>query len=178
MRKFENKFSIEEVKTNLQSMKEVKAISKYLRVSPRKLRMRARAVTNLTVQNALTFLQYENSKSAEFLYDTIKSAASNATNNFNLDFETLIVKNVQINSGPVLKRTQARARGRSDRITKPTSHILVVVSGDVFSEAAKEKFEKKSKVKNKELKENSESKKSKLAKEKKSKLVKSNKEER
>ncbi len=130
-------------------MKEVKAISKYLRVSARKLRMRARSVINLTVQNALMFLQYENSKSAEFLYDTIKSAASNATNNFNLDFNTLVVKNVQVNEGPVLKRTQARARGRSDRITKPTSHIFVLVEGDVFSGEIKKEAKTKNILKKK-----------------------------
>ncbi len=107
---------------------EVKAVTKYVRISPQKVRMLADAVKGKPVEKALQILRFMPQKGAGIVEKTIRSAAANADNNMNLDVDLLVVKNLIVDRGPMLKRYRARARGRGTRILKRTSHITVVLA--------------------------------------------------
>lgn len=106
---------------------EVKAITKYARISPFKLRLPIAQVKGKSAEQALTILKFMPLKSAKIMYKTLQSAVSNAEHNNELDVDKLIVKNVIVDHGPSLKRFRARARGRASRILKRTSHLTVIV---------------------------------------------------
>jgi large subunit ribosomal protein L22 len=106
---------------------EVKAITRYVRISPLKVRLVMDVVRGLPVDKALATLRYMPQKAAREVARTIQSAAANAENNFDLDREALVVKRLFADQGPVLKRFMPRARGMANRIRKPTTHITVIV---------------------------------------------------
>ena len=114
------------------STSEVKASLKYVRVSPFKLRKVVNEIRNLDVNLALNKLYLMNQKSARIVYKLLYSCMSNATNNFNLDKDQLLISKVFVNEGPKMKRYQPRARGRMFQILKPTSHldIFLVTKGE------------------------------------------------
>lgn len=107
---------------------EVKAVTKYVRISPTKVRIIVDAVKGKPVEAALDKLQFMPQKSAGIVAKVIRSAAANADQNTNIDVDSLIVENIQADQGPTLKRFRARARGRGTRILKRTSHITVTLS--------------------------------------------------
>jgi len=107
---------------------EVKAISRYVRISPQKVRMIAGAIKGKPVETALGILTFMPQKSAGIVEKIVRSAASNADHNHGLDVDSLIVDNLIVDQGPTLKRFRARARGRGARILKKTSHITVVLA--------------------------------------------------
>src|SRR3712207_7478368 len=74
---------------------------------------------------ALDILEFTNKKAARVIQKTLASAIANATNNFKMDEDKLVVSTIMINEGPVLKRIMPRAMGRADIIRKPTAHIIV-----------------------------------------------------
>ncbi|NJN15966.1 MAG: 50S ribosomal protein L22 [Oscillochloris sp.] len=106
---------------------EVKAVTRYVRISPLKVRLVMDVVRGMPVDRALGTLRYMPQKAAREVARTIKSAAANAEHNFDLDPDALIVKRIYADQGPVLKRFMPRARGMANRIRKPTTHITVVV---------------------------------------------------
>lgn len=106
---------------------EVKAVTKYVRVQPRKVRIIADEVRGKNAEHVASMLRYHTSKSAKALRKTLISAMANAAENNNLAPETLKIATIMIDAGPVLKRMRARAQGRGNRILKKTSHITVVV---------------------------------------------------
>src|SRR3954471_22192606 len=106
---------------------EVKAIAKYVRVQPRKVRIIADEVRGKNAEHAAALLRYHTSKSARALRKVLISAMANAQENNNLAVETLKIAAITVDEGPRLKRMQARAMGRGNRIIKKTSHITVVV---------------------------------------------------
>ena len=106
---------------------QAKAITKFVRISPTKVRPVMDLVRGKSVERALAILQYMPHKAAREIARTIKSAAANAENNFDMDTEALVVKTIYADAGPTLKRFMPRARGRADRIDKRTSHITVIV---------------------------------------------------
>lgn len=106
---------------------EVKAITRYVRVQPRKVRIVADEVRGMTAISAAHKLRFHKSKGAQMLRKTLISAMANAAENFNLAPEALKIAAITIDEGPRLKRMQARAMGRGNRIIKKTSHITVVV---------------------------------------------------
>ncbi|MEI7770779.1 MAG: 50S ribosomal protein L22 [Chloroflexales bacterium] len=106
---------------------EVKAVTRYVRISPLKVRLVMDVVRGMTVDRALSTLQYMPQKAAREVFRTVKSAAANAENNFDLDPSALVVKKIFADQGPVLKRFMPRARGMANRIRKPTTHITVIV---------------------------------------------------
>jgi len=79
------------------------------------------------VQRALAILEYMPHKAAREISRTIKSAAANAENNFDMEPADLVVKTIFADEGPALKRFMPRARGSMNRIRKRTSHITVIV---------------------------------------------------
>lgn len=107
---------------------EAKAITRYVRLSPRKARLVADLVRGKSALEALDILEFTNKKAARFIKKTLASAIANATNNFNMNEENLVVSTIMINDGPALKRVMPRAMGRADIIRKPTAHIIVAVS--------------------------------------------------
>lgn len=106
---------------------EVTATTKYLRISPFKLRLPIDKVKGMKVEKALIVLKFMPIKAAEMIYKTLKSAISNADNNNELDVDSLIIKNIIVNQGPSSKKFRPRARGRATRILKRTSHLTIVV---------------------------------------------------
>lgn len=107
---------------------EARATTKYVRLSPQKARLVADLVRGKSALEALDTLQFANKKAAVVIKKTLASAIANATNNFDMDEEKLVVSTIMINQGPVLKRIMPRAMGRADIIRKPTAHIVVAVS--------------------------------------------------
>ncbi|MDP9372266.1 MAG: 50S ribosomal protein L22, partial [Chloroflexota bacterium] len=106
---------------------EVRAVAKYLRVSPRKARLVCDAVRGKDVREAMAILRFLPQKSADMIAKVVKSATANAENNYDLDPEMLYVKRIYADDAPQLKRGSPRARGRYNRIIKRSSHITVIV---------------------------------------------------
>jgi large subunit ribosomal protein L22 len=107
---------------------EVRAVSKYLRVSPHKARLVADLVRGKNVGDALTILKYSPKKSGRLINKTLRSAVANAENRKTMDVDNLFIKSITIDEGPRLKRFRPRAMGRATRILKGSSHITVVLS--------------------------------------------------
>ncbi len=106
---------------------EVSATLKFVRHSPKKVRLVVDAVRGKKVDDALAILKYMPQHSAKDVAAVLKSARANAENNLLMTPEDLYVKSIVADEGPRLKRIQARARGRADRVVKRMSHITVVV---------------------------------------------------
>lgn len=101
---------------------------KYIRISPQKIRVVAKAVKNLTPSEALTQLSFINSKAAAALKKALQQALANATNNSQLPINQLRFSSIEINEGPTFKRWRAVSRGRAHSIFKRTSHIKINLS--------------------------------------------------
>lgn len=106
---------------------QVRAVSKWVRVSPDRARLVARKIQGQSVDDALLEAQFTRSKAARIIFKTLESAIANAEHNYDLDVDRLVVAECRVDQGPVLKRMKPRARGRADIIRRPTSHITVVV---------------------------------------------------
>ena len=109
-------------------MKEVKAIHKYAKISPFKVRLIADQIRYKSVEEALNILSFSNKKAAVLVKKVLSSAISNAEHNDGLDIDELKVSSVFVNEGSTMKRIRPRAKGRANRILKRTSHISVGVS--------------------------------------------------
>ncbi len=107
---------------------EVKASTKFARISPFKLRLPISEVKGKSAEQALTILKFMPLKAAGIIHKTLESAVANAAHNNELDVDKLVVKNVIVDQGPSLKRFRARARGRASKILKRTSHLTVIVA--------------------------------------------------
>ena len=107
---------------------EVRAVARYVRISPRKIRILAGAVKNKPVEEALEMLRFMPQKGAAIIAKVLRSAAANANEQSQLDVDDLIVSNVLSDCGPILKRFKARARGRGTRILKRSSHVTVILT--------------------------------------------------
>jgi large subunit ribosomal protein L22 len=106
---------------------EKKAVAKYIRISPQKARLVADLVRGKDVDSAITTLKFMPKKAARILRKVIESAVANAIQTETIDADTLYIKKILIDGGPMLKRFRPRAMGRATRILKRTSHITVVV---------------------------------------------------
>ena len=106
---------------------DVKASGKYMRISAQKVRRIVGAVKGKPVEYGLSTLKFMPQKSARLVEKILRSAVANADNLGNLDVDALVIKNVIVDEGPTAKRFRPRARGRSTRILKRTSHITVIV---------------------------------------------------
>lgn len=104
------------------------AISKYVRVSPRKARLAAGLIRGLSVAGAATQLTFCNMKGGRLLLKTLDSAVANAESQLDAKRENLKVKEVRVDEGPRLKRSKPKNRGGQHAILKRTSHLTVIVS--------------------------------------------------
>ena len=107
---------------------EVKAVSKYVRISPRKVHIMIDAVKGKPVEAALEILKFMPQKAAYIVEKITRSAVSNADQHPDIDVDSLVIRNIIADQGPTLKRFKARARGRGTRILKRTSHITVILA--------------------------------------------------
>ncbi len=107
---------------------DVRAVHKWVRRSPMKVRRYCRLVQGKPVKEAIELLELETSPSAFEVLRAIKSAVANAENNYALDADDLYVKKCVADDAMRLKRIWPRGRGRADIILRRTCHITVVVS--------------------------------------------------
>jgi len=105
----------------------VSAVLKNARLSAQKCRLVADQVRGLPVDAALNILTFSPKKGAVLLKKVLESAIANAEHNEGADIDTLKVTTVYVDKGPSLKRFTARAKGRGNRIIKPTCHIYLTV---------------------------------------------------
>ena len=112
---------------------QVSAKLKYARISPQKCRLVADLVRGKPVGLALSTLKFTPKKGAKLVHKVLESAIANAENNLSADVDELKVQSITVDAAPLLKRFQARAKGRGNRIVKRNSHIIVTV-GDGKSE--------------------------------------------
>ncbi|WP_457630194.1 50S ribosomal protein L22 [Oceanithermus sp.] len=106
---------------------EAKAVAKYVRMSPRKVRLVADLIRGKSAEEADQILKFTNRRAAAPVRKVLKSAVANAVNNHDLLEDQLVVKAAYVDEGPTLKRILPRARGRADIIKKRTSHITIIV---------------------------------------------------
>ena len=132
---------------------EAKAIEKYIRISPRKVKYVIDIVKKKPVEEAIGILSLTPNRAAVYVKKAIQSASANATENFKeykVAEDDLVIKEIYVNEGPTLKRFKPRARGRADRVLKRTSHITVLVSDENKKNPVKKG--KKSNVKSRQSK--------------------------
>ena len=106
---------------------ESRAVAKYMRISPRKVRLIMDQIRGRKVEEALNLVSFTPQKGAFILKKLINSAVANAEQNFNMDVDKLYIKRVFADEGPSLKRFRPRAMGRASRIKKRTSHLTVIL---------------------------------------------------
>jgi large subunit ribosomal protein L22 len=109
---------------------EAQAVAKYLRISPRKVRLNADLVRGKRVEEALNLLSHTPKAGAKAVSKVVQSALANARQDKSIDVDTLLVKTIFVNQGPTLKRFRPKPMGRAGRIRKRTCHITVVLSED------------------------------------------------
>ena len=107
---------------------EAKAHLKYLRVSPRKVKILCDLIRGKDVKTAAAYLMQTPKAASEPVLKLLRSAIANAENNNSMDVEKLYVSTAVANPGPILKRGRATARGRYSHILKRTTHITIGVS--------------------------------------------------
>lgn len=107
---------------------ETRAYLKGTRLSPQKAGLVANAVRGKSVQDALDFLVFNKQKGSAVIKKLLESAIANAENNEKADIDLLVIKSIIVNQGMRLKRMKPRARGRADRLIKPTCHIEIILA--------------------------------------------------
>ena len=107
--------------------KEIQAVSKYVRMSPSKIRRVLRQIQGKTYSEALLLLEFMPYASCAPIIKVLRSATVNAKNNFGLDEKNLVIKSAFADQGPTMKRFRPRAQGRAYKILKATSHITIVM---------------------------------------------------
>jgi large subunit ribosomal protein L22 len=106
---------------------EIKARARFLRISPRKVRLVSQPLSGKMVEDALALLRFMPQRGAQVLRKVVEAALANANQRPQVDVDTLYIKGIMVDGGPSLKRFQARAMGRVNRILKRSSHITVVL---------------------------------------------------
>ncbi len=108
---------------------EAKAITKYLRISPRKVRRVAELVRGKNTEEAISILHFTRKNASEHIEKTVRSAVANIMQaKPGADTHSLFVKEIFVDGGPMLKRGRAGSMGRRSMIRRRTAHITVVVA--------------------------------------------------
>jgi large subunit ribosomal protein L22 len=105
----------------------MKAISRQLRITPRKINLIARLIRNKDVNEALNILKFTPKKGAKLLFKTLNSAVCNAENNFKQERDSLYVKEVVVGKAMTLKRSVPISKGRTHPILKRSAHVIVTI---------------------------------------------------
>ena len=106
---------------------EAKAVAKYVRIAPRKVRVVMDLIRGKDVADAFAILKFTPKVGAEVIEKVLKSAVANTENNFDMNVDKLYVSSAFVDQGPTLKRIHPRSRGQAFKILKRSSHITVVV---------------------------------------------------
>ncbi len=106
---------------------EAKSVTRFVRISPRKLRLVADMVRGNMVSLAMNTLKFSNKRGAKILNKSLMSAVSNAEQKGTIDVDNLYVKEITINEGPTVKRFIPRAMGRATMVRKRMSHINIIL---------------------------------------------------
>ncbi len=109
-------------------MQEARAQTKYVRIPPRKARLAAALIRNLSIEEATIQLNFSQLKAGRLLKKTLISAVANAETLLNVQRRDLIVKEVRVDAGPVLKRAKSKNKGGRVPVMKRTSHFTVIVA--------------------------------------------------
>ena len=107
---------------------EAQAITRNIRVSPRKLNLVAGLIRGRKAQDAIATLTFSKRRIAQTVKKTVESAVANAENNHQLDVDKLVVARAEVGRSIVMKRFMARGRGKASRIEKWFSHLKIVVA--------------------------------------------------
>jgi large subunit ribosomal protein L22 len=105
----------------------VKAVAKYIRMSPHKVRRVIDQIRGCSYQEALMVLQFLPYDASGPIWQVLHSVGANAKHNYGLDKKKLTIDQILVDEGPKLKRIRPRAQGRAFQILKPTCHITVIV---------------------------------------------------
>ena len=106
---------------------EARAVLKYARISPRKVKIVLDLIRNKPVNVAMGILKNTPKSASEYLEKLLASAIANAENNHNMNKNELYVAECYATQGPTLKRIRPRAQGRAFKILKKTSHVTLVL---------------------------------------------------
>jgi large subunit ribosomal protein L22 len=109
-------------------MKHAKAITKYVRISPRKARLAAQLIRGKKVNEARNLLLFSRLKAGRLLIKTLDSAVANAETQLDLQVDNLMISEIRVDEGPTLKRAKPRNKGGRVPIMKRTSHFQVEVA--------------------------------------------------
>lgn len=107
---------------------EAQAITRNIRISPRKLNLVAGLIRGKKAQDAVATLTFSKRRIAQTVKKTLESAIANAENNHSLDVDRLVVSKAEVGRAIVMKRFAARGRGRASRVEKWFSHLKIVVA--------------------------------------------------
>ncbi len=106
---------------------EAKAVAKFVRIAPRKVRVVMDLVRGKNVADAYAILKLTPKAGSDVVEKVLGCAVANAENNFEMDMEKLYVKTAFVDQGPTMKRIHPRSRGQAFKILKRTSHVTIVV---------------------------------------------------
>ena len=115
----------------------IKAINKNVRTSPRKLSLVCNFIKGKKADVALRDLEFSRKRIAKDVSKTVKSAISNAENNYQYDIDNLFVKEAFVGKSLVMKRFRPRAKGRASPIKKPFSRITIILEEKKEKKASK-----------------------------------------
>lgn len=107
---------------------EAKAIARYIRIAPRKMRTVVDIIRGKSVDEALAILKFTPKIGAEVIEKLLRSAVANAEHNNDMNADDLVISEVFVDQGPTMKRIHPRSRGQAFRILKRSSHITLVVA--------------------------------------------------
>jgi len=131
---------------------EVKAKARFIRISPRKVRLVVDLVRNLEIPRAENQLTFSKKAAAVPVLKLLKSAVANAENNFGLKKDNLYIKEIAADDGPTLHRWRPRAHGRAGKIRKRMTHISIILGEKVETKKVEKKAEQPKKVEKTETK--------------------------
>ena len=131
-----------------EQVKTAKAKARTIRVSPRKLNLLAASIRGLKADKAVAQLTFSKKRVAEEAKKVLLSAIANAENNHNMDVDRLVVREAYVGKAMVMKRFQAGAKGRANRIIKPFSNMTVVVAEQEIAPKTTAKTKKATKKEN------------------------------
>lgn len=106
---------------------EAKAVAKYIRIAPRKVRIVVDLIRGKSVGEAIAILKFTPKVGSEVVEKVLKSAIANAEHNYDMNVDNLFVSEAFVDQGPTLKRIHPRSRGQAFKILKRSSHVTVAV---------------------------------------------------
>ena len=109
---------------------QVKAVARYIQMSPHKVRRVLDQIRGLSYREALIILEFMPYRACDPVLKVLRSAVANAENNNGLDPASLVISEAFADAGPTLRRYRPRAQGRAYQIRKPTCHITIAVVPD------------------------------------------------